>query len=185
MKTKLLTIAAELAEDLTEDDYRCIYDELREKCSLRQFAEFIHSDVSHAWWGRYENQIVQLHHERRNELRRAVGLPELPWTVAQSLSNVSPNAAVWALGEQPAEHVVLVGGDAPQELTMRLNGKLTVIEDAPQEARVMGLTRRKTHKVHKTVNLSPTTWERLNTARKSAGLTWEQLAAQWAETLAP
>ena len=31
------------------------------------------------------------------------------------------------------------------------------------------------------MNLSAETWERLNTARKSAGLTWEQLAAQWAE----
>ena len=183
MKAKLLTIAAELAEDLTEDDYRCIYDELREKCSLRQFAEFIGSDVSHTWWGRYENQLVRLNHERRNELRRAVGLPELPWTVAQSLANVSPNAAVWALGEQPAERVVMVGADAPQELTMRLNGKLTVIEDAPQEAHVMGHTRPKTRRVHKTVNLSIATWERLNAARKSAGLTWEQLAAQWAESL--
>ena len=90
MKAKLLTIAAELAEDLTEDDYRCIYAELREKCSLRAFAEFISSAVSHAWWGRYENRLVQLNHDRRNELRRAVGLPELPGTVAQALGNVSP-----------------------------------------------------------------------------------------------
>jgi hypothetical protein len=181
MKPKLLTVAAELAEDLTEEDYRCIYSELREKCSLRAFAEFIHSEVSHAWWGRYENQLAPLNHERRNELRRVVGLPELPWTVAQSLGNVSPNAAVWALGEQPVKRVVLVGADAPQEVTMRLNGNLTVIEDA----HVMGLTRRKAHKVRKTVNVSAETWERLNTARKSAGQTWEQLAAQWAETLKP
>jgi len=185
MKAKLLTIAAELAEDLTEEDYRCIYSELREKCSLRQFAEFIHSDVSHAWWGRYEQRLAPLHHERRNELRRAVGLPELPWTVAQSLSNVSPNAAVWALGEQPAEHVVLVGGDAPQELTMRLNGSLTVIEDAPQEARVMAHTAPRTRKTHRTVSVSHETWERLNSIRKSAGLSWEEFARQWAESLKP
>lgn len=188
MKARLLTIAAELAEDLTETDYRDIYDELRQKCSLRAFAEFIGSEVSHAWWGRYENGLAQLNHERRNELRRVAGLPLLPYTVAQSLANVSPNAAVWALGEQPAERVVMVGADQPQTLTMRLNGTLTVIEDAPQEARVMGLTRPKTRRAHKTVNLSAETWERLNTARKSAGLTWEQLAqlaAQWAESLTP
>ena len=181
MKPKLLTISAELAEDLTDADYRCIYTELREKCSLRAFTEFIGSAMSHAWWGRYENYLVQLNHERRNELRRAVGLPELPWTVAQALGNVSPNAAVWALGEQPAARVVLVGADAPQRITMHLNGDVTVIEDV----HVIGLTRRKTHKVHKTVNLSLATWERLNAARKSAGLTWEQFAAQWAETLKP
>ena len=183
MKPKLLTIAAELAEDLTEDQYREIYEELRQKCSLRMFAESIGSEVSHAWWGRYENRLVPLHHERRNELRRAVGLPELPYTVAQSLANVSPNAAVWALGEQPAERVVMVGADQPQTLTMRLNGVLTVIEDAPQEGRVMGLTRPTKRRAHKTVNLSTETWERLNTARKSAGLTWEQLAAQWADRM--
>jgi len=181
MKANLVTIAAELAEDLTEDDYRCIYAELREKCSLRAFAEFISSAVSHAWWGRYENRLVQLHHDRRNELRRAVDLPDLPATVAQALGNVSPNAAVWALGEQPAERVVLVGGDAPQRITMHLNGDVTVIEDA----HVIGLTRRKTHKAHRTVNLSLATWQRLNAARKSARLTWEQLAAQWAESLTP
>lgn len=185
MKPKLLTVAAELAEDLTEEDYRCIYTELREKCSLRAFARFIGSEVSPTWWSRYENRLVKMNHERRNELRHAVGLPLLPYTVAQSLEHVSPNAAVWALGEQPAERVVLVGADAPQELTMRLNGNLTVIEDAPQDAHVMGLTRRTAHKVRKTVNVSLATWERLNTARKSAGLTWEQLAAQWAETLKP
>ena len=64
---------------------------------------------------------------------------------------------------------------------MHLNGDLTVIEDA----HVIGLTRRKTYKVHKTVNLSLATWQRLNAARKSAGLTWEQLAARWAESLQP
>lgn len=181
MRAKLLTIAAELAEDLSEEDYRCIYDELREKCSLRQFAQFIHADVSHAWWGRYENGLAQLNHDRRNELRRAVGLPELPGTVAQAIANVSANAAVWSLGEQPAERVVMVGADAPQELTMRLNGNLTVIEDAPQEAHVMGHTRPKTRRVHKTVNLSGDTWERLNTARKAGGLTWEQFGQQWAK----
>jgi transcriptional regulator with XRE-family HTH domain len=183
MEPRLLTVAAELAEDLSDVQYREIYDELREKCSLRQFAEFIGSTVSHAWWSKYENSTppLALNHERRNELRRAVGMSELPLTVSQALGNVSPNAAVWALGEQPAERVVLVGGDQPQTLTLRLNGSLTVVEDAPQNADGTGVTRLRRRAPLKRIPLHPETWERLNSARKLAGLTWEEFARQWAE----
>lgn len=182
MKPKLLTVAAELAEDLTEEDYRCIYTELREKCSLRAFAEFIGSEVSHAWWSKYETQHAPLNHERRNELRRAVGLPELPMTVAQALGNVSPNAAVWALGAQPAARVVLVGGDQPQTLTMRLNGNLTV---PPQNADGTVVPRPRKPATRRQVQVSLETWGRLNSVRKAAGLTWDEFAAQWAESLSP
>jgi transcriptional regulator with XRE-family HTH domain len=185
MNAKLLTVAAELAEDLTDVQYREIYDELRERCSLRQFADVIGSEVSFSWWHKYERGEAPLNHERRNELRRAVGLPELPWTVAQALGNVSQNAAVWALGEQPAERVVLVGADQPQTLTMRLNGNLAVIEDAPPEAHVTGVTRARTRAARRQVNLSLDTYERLNLARKAAGLSWEEFGRKWAATVTP
>lgn len=184
MNAKLLTVAAELAEDLTEAQYREIYDELRERCSLRQFADAIGSTVAHSWWSKYEHGEAVLNHERRNELRRAVGLPELPWTVAQALGNVSPNAAVWALGEQPAERVVLVGADQPQTLTMRLNGNLTVIEDAPHNADGTVVPRRRRGATVKRAPFSSETYQRLNLARRASGLSWEEFGRQWAESLA-
>jgi hypothetical protein len=185
MEPRLLTVAAELAEDLSDAQYREIYDELREKCSLRQFAEFVGSAVAHSWWSKYEHGEASLNHERRNELRRVVGLPELPWTVAQALENVSPNAAVWAIGEQPAGRVVLVGADQPQTLTMRLNGNLTVIEDAPQNALGTVVPRARRRSAHRQVQLSLETWECLNLARKAAGLSWEEFGRRWAATVTP
>jgi hypothetical protein len=139
--------------------------------------------VSHAWWSKYETQHAPLNHDRRNELRRAVGLPDLPWTVAQSLSNVSPNAAVWAFGEQPAERVVLVGGDQPQMLTMRLNGNLAVLEDAPPESHVTVVPRPRKPATRRQVQVSLETWGRLNLIRKSSGLSWEEFGRLWAERI--
>jgi transcriptional regulator with XRE-family HTH domain len=183
MNAKLLTVAAELAEDLSDVQYREIYDELRERCSLRQFADAIDSTVAHSWWSKYEHGEAVLNHERRNELRRAVGLPELPWTVAQALGNVSQNAAVWALGEQPAERVVLVGADQPQRLTMRLNGNLAVIEDAPHSADGTVVPRARRRSTRRQVNLSLDTYNRLNLARKASGLSWEEFGRKWADSL--
>ena len=67
----IITTNASSADTLADGDYRDIYDELRQKCPLRQFAETIHSAVSFAWWNKYERGEAVLNRERRNELRTA------------------------------------------------------------------------------------------------------------------
>ena len=72
-----VTTPAGRADDLTAADYRDIYDELRGHLSLAEFVARAGSTVSRAWWSQYEAGAKHLNTARRNELRRAVGVPEL------------------------------------------------------------------------------------------------------------
>lgn len=171
----LLTRAAASAETLTDADYREIYDELRSKCALRQFAAAIGSAVSFGWWSNYERDAsAVLSRARRNELRRAVGLPELPVTVAQAVAGVDPDATVYQVGAAAAARVVLVGADAPPALTLRLNGALAVADDVPQNADVMAVTCPRRRAPRGTILVSIALRQRLNAARVAAGQTWEE-----------
>lgn len=129
----LVTTCAQSADDLTDADYRDIYDELRVKCSLDTFVVTIGSAVSKAWWSKYERGEATLTRSRRAELRAAVGLPPLPPAVADALANVDPDASVYQVGGQRASRVVLVGADV-SAVNLRLNGACTV------EPHVTGVT---------------------------------------------
>lgn len=56
----LVTRAARAADELSDADYRDIYDELRQQHSLRQFVEIIHTQYSIAWWSKYERNDAAL-----------------------------------------------------------------------------------------------------------------------------
>jgi hypothetical protein len=165
------------SDELSEQDYRDIYGEIREKCSLRQFSEFIHSEVSFAWWGQFEKGEKTLSQDRKSELRRAVGLPALPLTVAQATASVDPDAVVWRLGEGVPDRVVLVGVGTHEPLMLRLNGDLRILEELGEEP-VTGVspTRRRLYRKH--ITIREQTWERLNAARCEAGLGWEGFLEQ-------
>jgi transcriptional regulator with XRE-family HTH domain len=165
------------SDDLTATDYREIYEELRSSHTLRQFAELVHTRYSIAWWSKFERGEVELTREARNELRRAVGPDELPPTVTEAIAEVDPNAAVYRVGAQRPNRVVLVGHDEP--ITMHLNGTLTIVDVVPQR-HVTAVTRR-ARRV--SVSIQPALHERLNALRTARNWSWEELLEAVVETL--
>jgi hypothetical protein len=166
------------SDELSEGDYRDIFDELRRKTSLRKFSEFIGSAVSFAWWGAYENGEKELSQDRKNELRRIVGLPALPPTVKQATEGIDPDATVWSVGGGIPDRVVMVGRETHEPLLLRLNGALRIVEEVrpggrPAEPAVLRRKRAMGHVV-----IRRETWERLNRTRLEAGLSWEVFLGQ-------
>lgn len=122
----IVTTASAAADNLTAADYRDNYDELREKASLDKFVTAIGSTVSKAWWSKYERGEVELTYARRNELRRAVGLPLLPARVIDVTARIDQNATIYQVGDGVLDRVIMIG-DQERALTMRLNGTLELL----------------------------------------------------------
>ena len=119
------------ADSLTDADYGEIFAELRQQHSLAQLCELLQSKYSRALWNKYERGETTLTRTMRNELRRAVGLPLLPPTVAEAAAAASPDAAVWQVGTGPAEHVIMVA--SPEPLTLHVNARCVLPE--PEDER--------------------------------------------------
>lgn len=124
---KPLTTPGTRADDLSAQDYRDIYDELREHLSLAEFVVRIGSQVSRSWWSQYESGGKSLSWARRNELRVGAGLPELASPPSVALADVSGDATVWRVGEGPANRVIMVTPDAPNGLILSVNGDVHII----------------------------------------------------------
>ena len=107
-------------DNLSEQDYRDIFDELIQHHSLRSFQAAIDSAYSHATWDKYKRGAWELTRVARNELRRAVGQPNLPLTVAESLADVDADAEVLAIGTEPKNRVFLASKG--QSLIIYANG---------------------------------------------------------------
>lgn len=127
-----------IVDDLTDADYRDIYDELRTGHTLRQIIAMAGSGLSASWWSQYEAGAKTLTPRARNDLRRAVGLSELPLPPADLLAAaVHPDAAIARVGDgDQAGRVILLATDAP--VTVCWSG------DGPQiaaSADVTGVTR--------------------------------------------
>lgn len=175
----LVTRRAASSDDLSAQDYRDIYDELRSKASLDKFVSVIGSAVSKAWWSKYERSEAELTHDRRNELRTAVGLPTLPPTVTAVTAGIAPDATVYQVGDGTPDRVVMVGDQAHEPLTMRLNGSLQILPaDPPEITHVTPVTSPRRERSTKSLSVSISTWKRLSAARKSAGLTWDAYVAR-------
>lgn len=157
------------ADDLTDSDYHDIYVELRGQHTLREFAALSQTRYSIAWWSKIEHG-ADLTREARNDLRRAIGLPMLPLTVAQATASATPGAVVYQVGSDPATRIILVGHPAP--VTMRLNGKLDVSEDLGQLALQSHVTEVTRPRNRRAISVPSELWQRLNEARQAAGATW-------------
>jgi hypothetical protein len=69
----------------------------------------------------------------------------------------------------------MVGRAEVGPLTMRLNGGLQILPDAPAEtASVTAVTRRARARSYRSLSVRRETWERLNVARLRAGQTWDE-----------
>lgn len=177
-----LVTALSQASDLSDAEYRQIYERVATGRSLRNIELALHSKVSYAWWGQYASGTKTLDRDRKNELRVWAGLPLLPPTPAETVAAAAhPDAAVYQVGSDIASRIVLIGADVPA-VNLRVNGNCTVI-DAPLAAlphtpHVTGVTGHSRRSLRKTIHLSPDTWNRLNSRRLAAGLTWDELLSR-------
>lgn len=173
-----VTTRAHSADQLTDADYRDIYDELRSKCGLRQFAEQLGSRYSIATWSKYERGELTLPRPAKQELRAAVGLAPLPPTVEEAAARIDPDATVWQVGETVPNRVVMVGADVTKPFTVRLNSHVEIIDGddnapTPQPAVTAVTTPTRTRRPTKAIRVSPTAFQRLSAARQQSGLTWD------------
>lgn len=112
-------------DDLSVQDYRDIFTEVREKMSLDKFVALSGSQYSKAQWSKYEHdETMAPSRAMRNDLRRAVGKKELPLTVAEAVGAASPDAAVWRVGDGIPQHVIMVGDDP---VTIHVNETVQVV----------------------------------------------------------
>ena len=123
-------------DDLSETDYREMYQELRDNYSLRDFVALAKSAKSIAYWSKYERGESGIGRAERNELRRAVGLPGLVPTVADAMADVDEDAEVLAIGDKPKNRVFLA--TKGESLTIYANGSVTASLD-----RVTSVTRKR------------------------------------------
>lgn len=138
MDVTLVTANAEV-DDLTDADYREIFEELRQGAGLRAFVDKIESAYSHATWGKWERGDLRINREMQNELRQAIGKQRRSLTVLESMHNVDPNAQVWQVGDDPTVHrVIKLATALPVDISS--NGTVSVRDHV--ETHVTTVTRR-------------------------------------------
>jgi len=84
-----------------------MFTELREKMSLDKLVALIGSEYSKAQWSKYERGHAPLTVTMRNELRRAVGMNQLPPSVPTALADVDPNGIVYKAGKNAPDAAFL------------------------------------------------------------------------------
>lgn len=135
--------------DVSDEEYREMYQELRKELSLRKFVDYIGSAMSHATWDKYDKDPKALTRRMKQELRKAVGLSLLPLTVQEAINDVDPDASVAVLDDTDGvlNQVVIGNRDdvrwqrllAPKRLPARRRAKrkrptATLAQDARREA---------------------------------------------------
>jgi len=165
-------------DSLSTGDYRDIYEELRSRnpvtgeysISFDKLIAMIGSAYSKALWAKYHAGESQLNRNQRNELRRYVGLPLLPLTVAEATAAASPDAEVWAVGDGIAERVIMLASCAP--VTINCNGGVSVARPNAQACEVTRVTSRARHRqpvIRPVVSLAQ------ETRRSAVGVAWREV----------
>jgi hypothetical protein len=175
-------------DDLSTADYRDIYDELRERddqagtyaISLDKFVTLVSSQYSKAQWSKYHNGEATLTRIMRNELRRCVGLKPLP-TVAEATATASPDAAVWQVGEGPADHVILVTTQEP--MTLHVNGAVSVASSDAQIPRNPSYNGQGATKPPQRYRTRPTATKAQDERRGALGVKWAEVIERGLQAL--
>lgn len=177
LRAEVVTVNAD-GDDLTPEQYREIFDDLRTGHSLDSIVSMLDSSYSKAHWSRYERQQVELTRRMQNELRRAVGLPDRVPTVAEATADVDPSAEVVRVSNGtvgPAQRVILVA--TAQPVTLRCAEAVEVLpgESAPivgdrTVARVPARTRST-----RGFNVPGRVYARLAAVRREMGVSWGEL----------
>lgn len=118
------TIREPWTDTISEEQYRHMYETLRENWTLREFVEYSGSALSIAYWSKYWNNKTNLSIAAKNDLRRAWNhvkqtlangerivvdfLPMLPETPLALLAEiVDENAQIVQEGDGVADKIVL------------------------------------------------------------------------------
>ena len=131
-------------DNLSAQDYRDIWQELHADRSLRDVIAAMQSQLSPARWSQYDKREKGKDtpsRQMRNDLRRAVGLPLLPPTVAEATAQASPDASVWHIGTlegRPPDTVIMVAADS--EIWVHVNGTVEVTQPPPRSMPVTQVT---------------------------------------------
>lgn len=179
--TTLTTAATH--DNLTDQDYRDIYDELRAGHALRGFIQIAGSTLSASWWSQWEKGDKNLTRRARNDLRRAVGLPLLPPTVEEAIAaHVHPDATVAKLGDDPQARRVLVLATSA-DVTVTWNGsgpQMAASADVTGVARNgrQNTTRKAGRTPRAALSLDLSFHARLNAARLQAGQSWPEFLSR-------
>lgn len=128
-------------DDLTEQDYRDIYEEVnprdangKPRYSLDKFAALINSHYTKATWSNWLADKHPSNRTMRAELRAAVGMPALPPTIAELAVIVDEHAEIWSVGDGAKNRVILASKD--DRVQIHTNGVVTA-----HSGRVIGITR--------------------------------------------
>lgn len=183
MNITVVTDTESRSDDLTEQDYRDIYTELREKLSLRQFIAQLDSTASPSWWSQYESGTKELNWEKKNELRKAVGLRLLAPSVQLACAD-SPDATVYQVGEGVSDRLIKIAQDAPEALNLHINGSLMAFDSntsvTPVTLAGNGIVRRGRACVG-IGGLRLTTRQSLDAKRRALGMTWDMFLSRLLE----
>lgn len=147
-------------DDLTEQDYREIFEELREKYSLRVLEELLASTYTYGTWDRYAKGKWVLTRQAKSELRRAIGLDALPLTILESVADVDADAEVIEIGDKPKNRVFLTSKS--DNMIISANGVVT--------ARLLpctGCTRARSHRTRREMTAGQAAvWDKLTTEER-------------------
>lgn len=142
------TITANAGQDvLSEQDYLDIYQEINPKhhvtgkpaMSLDKFVAFIGSRFTKATWNNWLLSKQASNRTMRNELRAAVGMPALPLSIEEALSDISQDAEIVEIGNGETRRVIKL--KTVENIVVYVNGTITATsQDTTLAARVIEVT---------------------------------------------
>lgn len=158
-------------DDLTEADYRDIYEEVnprdangKPRYSLEKFAALINSHYTKATWSNWLADKHPANRIMRAELRAAVGMPTLPPTIAELAGIVDEHAEIWSVGDGPKNRVILASKE--DRVSICTNGVVTA-----HSGRVIGVTRATRKRLRRDMSAEQAAaWDGLTEAQRNERL---------------
>jgi len=167
---RCLTMNANL-DDMTDEEYRALYDAVSAGKKDREFARLVGTPPGHATWSGYRRGNLRLSRVMKQKLRAEGDRQELPPTIGEIVeSRVDPNAAVYELGMLEngglAERVLIIFG----EEEMRVDGQALVVQENALQPRLQARNRG-----YKSIALSMGVYGRAIAFKAQHQLTWDGL----------
>lgn len=156
-------------DDLSDEDYRDIFTELRQAMSLDKLCVLLGSAYSKAQWSKYEHGQADLTRTMRQELRAAVDLPPLALTIVEALKDADPDAEVWRIGNDVPDRIIVTG--RATRGTIFVNGSICHEDENDAKYPPVTVVTRATRKPL----VRPVATPAQNQRRLAAGATWTEI----------
>ena len=163
-----------MTDSLSLAQYRDIYATVRGGRTLRGVVSTLKPHgctLSIAAWSKIERDLLGLNLEARNALRRHAGLPDVPPTPAEIVTNAGVERVMVASDEP--DTAVLVGPEVHQ-VNLRTNGKDRTADMLP-EVLVTPVTLTKRHRKPRTgITVCTSVGDPLKQLKIERGQTWDE-----------